>query len=64
MDIPQPLLQNLTLYLSGRRAVHDAEAESLLKQLTLAMATAENTVDPTQNPISLLSIPADEDIGC
>ncbi|MDB9493923.1 hypothetical protein PN441_12245 [Spirulina major CS-329] len=64
MDIPQPLLQNLILYLSGRRAAHDAEAESLLKQLTMAMETAEHSGEHTRTPASLFSAPPGDEIGC
>jgi hypothetical protein len=64
MNIPQPLLQNLILYLSGRRAAHDAEAESLLKQLTMAMDTAAQSTEPTGTQASLFSAPPGDEIGC
>ncbi|MEA5420111.1 hypothetical protein VB712_12845 [Spirulina sp. CCNP1310] len=58
MNIPEPLLQNLKLYLYGRRAAHDAEAEHLLKQLEEAIALAP------QNPTLISTTPPDQGLGC
>ncbi len=58
MNIPEPLLQNLKLYLYGRRAAHDGEAELLLKQLEEAIALAP------QNTTLIPTAPPDQGLGC
>lgn len=58
MNISEPLLSNLKLYLYGRRAAHDAEAELLLKQLEEAIALAP------QNATLMPTAPPDQGLGC
>ncbi len=61
MNIPEPLLNNLKLYLQGRRAAHDGEAELLLKQLEAAMG--DRALMP-QNSTLAPAPPPDQGLGC
>ncbi|TVQ62416.1 MAG: hypothetical protein EA366_02760 [Spirulina sp. DLM2.Bin59] len=64
MDIPEPLLKDLKLYLYGRRAAHDAEAELLLKQLEEVICDGAPPALGLQNPKLIQASPPDQGLGC